>query len=163
MDDFLTKPIDEAALHYQLSRAIERQLQRGVQLPRMEPRRGAAALSTSDLDAMFGIAPAVLEPARLAQHSGSGDLKARLRHAFRQDVPGRMAELELALAARDCDSAGRLLHGMKGSAGYLEEQELQAVCGELEQDADRGNWQQIEAALPRLRALLEQAGATSTH
>jgi CheY-like chemotaxis protein len=164
MDDFLTKPIDEAALHFQLSRAIERQLQRGVQLPRMQPRRAAAALSTSDLDAMFGVAPAALEPARLAQHSGSGggDLKTRLRNAFRQDVPGRLAELERALAAHDCDSAGRLLHGMKGSAGYLEEQELQALCGELEQEADRGRWQQIEAALPRLRALLAQAGATST-
>jgi signal transduction histidine kinase/ligand-binding sensor domain-containing protein/CheY-like chemotaxis protein len=164
MDDFLTKPIDEAALHFQLSRAIERQLQRGVALPRMEPRRGAAALSTSDLDAMFGVGPAAvgLEPARLAQHSGNVDLKTRLRSAFRQDVPGRLAELEQALAAGDCDSAGRLLHGMKGSAGYLEEQELQALCGELEQEADRGHWQLIEAALPKLRLLLHQAGATST-
>ncbi len=164
MDDFLTKPIDESALHFMLSRAIERQLQRGVDLPRMEPRRGVAALSTSDLDVMFGVAPAALEPARLAQHSGSGngDLKSRLRSAFRQDVPGRLAELERALAEHDCDTAGRLLHGMKGSAGYLEEQELQALCGELEQEADRGHWQQIEAALPRLRTLLGQAGATST-
>ena len=46
---------------------------------------------------------------------------------------------------------------MKGSAGYLEEQELQALCGELETCADHGQWQQIHAALPRLRALLDQA------
>jgi signal transduction histidine kinase/ligand-binding sensor domain-containing protein/CheY-like chemotaxis protein len=162
MDDFLTKPIDEGALHFQLSRAIERQLQRGIALPRMEPRRAAAALGTADLDVMFGVAPAALEPARIAQHSGNADLKVRLRTAFRQDVPGRLAELERALAERDGDAAGRLLHGMKGSAGYLEEQELQALCGELEQDADCGRFQPIHDALPRLRALLEQAGATST-
>jgi CheY-like chemotaxis protein len=162
MDDFLTKPIDEGALHFQLSRAIERQLQRGIALPRMEPRRASAALSTADLDVMFGVAPAALEPARIAQHSGNADLKVRLRTAFRQDVPGRLAELERALAGRDGDAAGRLLHGMKGSAGYLEEQELQALCGELEQDADCGRFQPIHDALPRLRALLEQAGATST-
>ena len=162
MDDFLTKPIDEGALHFQLSRAIERQLQRGIALPRMEPRRSAAALSTADLDVMFGVAPAALEPARMAQHSGNADLKVRLRTAFRQDVPGRLAELERVLAQRDGDAAGRLLHGMKGSAGYLEEQELQALCGELEQDADCGRFQSIYDALPRLRALLEQAGATST-
>jgi len=162
MDDFLTKPIDEGALHFQLSRAIERQLQRGIALPRMEPRRAAAAMSTADLDVMFGVTPAALEPARIAQHSGNADLKVRLRTAFRQDVPGRLAELERALAERDGDTAGRLLHGIKGSAGYLEEQELQALCGELEQDADCGRFQPIHDALPRLRALLEQAGATST-
>jgi len=164
MDDFLTKPIDEGALHFQLSRAIERQLQRGVALPRMEARRSGPALSTADLDAMFGVAPApvALEPARIAQHSGNADLKSRLRSAFRQDVPARLAELERALAARDGDAAGRLLHGMKGSAGYLEEQELQALCGELEQDADCGRFQLIDDALPRLRALLAQASATST-
>ena len=163
MDDFLTKPIDEDALHFQLSRAIERQLQRGIQLPRMEPRRSAAALSTADLDVMFGVAPTALEPARIAQHSGNADLKIRLRSAFRQDVPGRLAELERALAERDGDAAGRLLHGMKGSAGYLEAQELQALCGELEQEVDCGRFQPIYDALPRLRALLAQASATSTY
>ena len=106
---------------------------------------------------MFGVEPAAPDTARLAQHSGSGDLKARLRGAFREDAPLRLADLEAALAAGDADTAGRLLHGMKGSAGYLEEQELQALCGELETCADHGQWQQIEAALPHLRTLLDQA------
>ncbi|MET0265640.1 MAG: ATP-binding protein, partial [Duganella sp.] len=174
MDDFLTKPIDEDKLHFQLSRAIERQLQRGVQLPPMAPRSVAAtaadapAVGTAALDAMFGVAaaavavdipagagaPAPSDVARLAQHSGSGDLKARLRSAFRQDAPLRLADLEQALAEGDRDTAGRLLHGMKGSAGYLGEQELQALCGELEPYADQGAWQQIEPAMPRLRTLL---------
>ena len=51
---------------------------------------------------------------------------------------------------------------MKGSAGYLEEQELQALCGELELCADHGDWPRIVEAMPKLRGLLEQAGATST-
>ncbi|PWF48748.1 histidine kinase, partial [Massilia glaciei] len=53
MDDFLTKPIDAAALHHQLSRAIERQLRRGVALMPMGARRPGRA----ELDAMFGVAP----------------------------------------------------------------------------------------------------------
>jgi signal transduction histidine kinase/ligand-binding sensor domain-containing protein/CheY-like chemotaxis protein len=160
MDDFLTKPIDEAALHFQLSRAIERQLQRGVALQRMEPRRSTPS-GAAELDAMFGVAPAGPESARAAQHSGNGDLRARLRGAFLQDVPGRLAELERAMAQRDGDAAGRLLHGIKGSAGYLEEQELQALCGELELAADHGDWAQIEAGLPRLRQLLDQTAAAA--
>jgi HPt (histidine-containing phosphotransfer) domain-containing protein len=59
-------------------------------------------------------------------------------------------------------TASRLLHGLKGSAGYLEEQELQALCGELEMAADHGNWPQVDAAMPQLRRLLEQVSATST-
>jgi signal transduction histidine kinase/DNA-binding response OmpR family regulator len=162
MDDFLTKPIDEDKLHFQLSRAIERQLQRGVSLPRMAPHRHPA-VGTPELDAMFGVEPAASEPARLAQHSGAGgDLKARLRGAFNQDAPLRLAELERALAGGDGDTASRLLHGMKGSAGYLGEQELQALCGELELCADHGDWARIADALPKLRVLLELAGATST-
>ncbi|MYM32559.1 response regulator [Duganella sp. CY15W] len=162
MDDFLTKPIDEDKLHFQLSRAIERQLQRGFQLPRMQPRRNPA-IGTPELDSMFGVAPAALETSRLAQHSGGpSDLKARLRQAFNQDAPLRLADLEHALAQRDREAAGRLLHGLKGSAGYLEEQELQALCGDLEMEADHGNWPQVESAMPHLRRLLEQAQATST-
>jgi signal transduction histidine kinase/ligand-binding sensor domain-containing protein/CheY-like chemotaxis protein len=161
MDDFLTKPIDEDKLHFQLSRAIERQLQRGFKLPLMEPRRHAPA-GTPELDALFGLEPSSTEPARLAQHSGGSDLKARLRGAFKQDVPLRLAELERALEAADSETASRLLHGMKGSAGYLEQQELQALCGELELAADHLQWTQLAEAMPRLRRLLDQAGATST-
>jgi signal transduction histidine kinase/ligand-binding sensor domain-containing protein/CheY-like chemotaxis protein len=161
MDDFLTKPIDEDKLHFHLSRAIERQLQRGYQLPPMAPRASAPERTVvPDLDAMFGVAPAAPEIARLVQHSGGGDLKTRLRSAFRQDVPQRLAELDAALEQGDADTAGRLLHGMKGSAGYLEEQELQALCGELESCADHGQWQQIRDALPRLRTLLDVASRT---
>jgi HPt (histidine-containing phosphotransfer) domain-containing protein len=88
-------------------------------------------------------------------------LRARLRGAFLADVPGRLAELERALASRDSEAAGRLLHGIKGSAGYLQEQELQALCGELELAADHGHWPQVEQGLPRLRQLLEQTVAAA--
>jgi signal transduction histidine kinase/ligand-binding sensor domain-containing protein/CheY-like chemotaxis protein len=164
MDDFLTKPIDEDKLHFQLSRAIERQLQRGFQLPRMQPRRPLhPAAGTPELDAMFGVAPASLETSRVAQHSGgASDLKARLRSVFNQDAPLRLADLEQALTQRDSETASRLLHGMKGSAGYLEEQELQALCGDLELEADHGNWEQVESAMPHLRRLLAQARAAGT-
>jgi HPt (histidine-containing phosphotransfer) domain-containing protein len=131
-------------------------LQRGFQLPRMQSRRNPA-LGTPELDSMFGVAPASLETSRLAQHSGgASDLKTRLRNVFNQDAPMRLADLELALRERDREVAGRLLHGMKGSAGYLEEQELQALCGDLEHEADHGNWAQVESAMPQLRRLLEQ-------
>ncbi|MES2149224.1 MAG: two-component regulator propeller domain-containing protein [Pseudomonadota bacterium] len=157
MDDFLTKPIDEAALHLQLSRAIERQLQRGVALPLMAEPGAGRAPSTTELDAMFGVFTGAT-PLSLAaaQNAGrrSSDLKARMRSAFAGDLPARRAELEAAIAARDAESTGRLLHGIKGSAAYLDAAELQLLCGEMEAGADGANWAMIDAALPRLRLLL---------
>ncbi|TFW27354.1 response regulator, partial [Massilia horti] len=83
MDAFLAKPVDEAALHLQLSRAIERQLQRGIELPLM-PARGAGRPSTAELDEMFEVFTGPPPLAAAAQFPGrrSGDLLARLRAAF---------------------------------------------------------------------------------
>ena len=152
MDAFLTKPIDEAALHYQLSRAIERQLQRGIALPEMGgPERRP---STSELDALFGVAgPAAPPPAQSAPRRNA-DLQQRMRAAFAADVPQRRAELLAAIEHRDHDAAGRLLHGIKGSAAYLEADQLHRLCGELECFADAQEWGRIVGALPELERLL---------
>ncbi|UUZ51636.1 Hpt domain-containing protein [Massilia sp. B-10] len=84
-----------------------------------------------------------------------------MRAAFANDVPSRRADLELAVAARDCEAAGRLLHGIKGSAAYLEATELHVLCGELELAADQGQWPLVNDGLPRLRELLEQFAAST--
>ncbi|WLI90223.1 two-component regulator propeller domain-containing protein [Massilia sp. R2A-15] len=158
MDDFLSKPIDEAALHDQLSRAIERQLARGVALATM-PAAPAGAPGIADLDAMFGVltGPTPLAVA-VAQNAGrrTTDLKARLRSAFAGDLPGRRAQLEQALSDQDHDTAARVLHGLKGSAAYLDATELHLLCGELELAADQRQWGVIGAAMPRLRRLLDR-------
>lgn len=163
MDDFLTKPIDEAALHFQLSRAIERQLQRGIVLPEMPPREPGKP-TLDELDTMFGVAPASASASALSTLSpsvsprpapGQDDpLKARLRAAFLADLPARLSELDEAMAANDSDTAGRLFHGMKGSAAYLDEPELRTLCGELEKKADCADWDGIVAGLPAMRLLL---------
>ena len=176
MDDFLTKPIDETALHQQMTRAIERQLARGIAMAPMapaaettaapapvQPRPGAIGLA--DLDAMFGVAGA---PA--AGGARSVELKARMLAAFAADLPARRAELAAAIAARDHDGAARVLHGLKGSAAYLEAHALQQLAGELEVAADQQRWQQVEAAMDALAVLLapfdsthpSQAGQSST-
>jgi signal transduction histidine kinase/ligand-binding sensor domain-containing protein/CheY-like chemotaxis protein/HPt (histidine-containing phosphotransfer) domain-containing protein len=157
MDDFLTKPIDENALHFQISKAIERQLQRGFELPLMSEPLPGAAPSTSELDAMFGVVtgPTPLAVAA-AQNAGrrASDLKARMRTAFSNDLPNRRADLDAAIASRDHEAAGRLLHGIKGSAAYLDATELHLLCGELELAADGQEWGIITASMARLNRLL---------
>ena len=157
MDDFLTKPIDATALHVQLSRVIERQLGRGIALvPMPMPMPAPTPLPTVDaLDAMFGVTAGPPAPA-VAPNAGRRitDLKARLRSAFDADLPRRRAELDTAVAAEDREAAGRLLHGIRGSAAYLDATELTLLCGELELAADRGQWPTVGGAMPRLHRLL---------
>ena len=170
MDDFLTKPIDVTALHVQLSRVIARQLARGIalaplaaplppplSLPLQSPLPRIAPLHALEaLDAMFGVAAVPPPLAAAAQIAGrrTTDLKARMRSAFNADLPRRRAELETAIAAEDREAAGRLLHGIRGSAAYLDATELKLLCGELELAADRGQWPAVGSAMPRLNRLL---------
>jgi CheY-like chemotaxis protein len=161
MDAFLTKPIDADALHQQVSRAIERQLARGVvldPLPALLPPRPAARPSVAELDAMFGIDSGAPPPGLPAGSPGdaAAALRLRLRDAFVADLPGKLDELDAALAAADADAAGRLFHGLKGSAAYLQEMQLHALCAELERAADRALWPAIRLKLPRLHAMLER-------
>jgi signal transduction histidine kinase/ligand-binding sensor domain-containing protein/DNA-binding response OmpR family regulator len=156
MDDFLTKPIDEAALHVQLTRAIGRQLARGIPLPPMPPAATPApAPALADLDAMFGVPAAANSTLDPASRSPAA-LRERLLAAFAIDLPARRTELARAVAARDHDSAARLLHGLKGSASYLGAAELQALAGELEVAADRQQWVLIDATLTQLDHLLDE-------
>jgi signal transduction histidine kinase/ligand-binding sensor domain-containing protein/CheY-like chemotaxis protein/HPt (histidine-containing phosphotransfer) domain-containing protein len=157
MDDFLTKPIDEAALHLQLSRAIERQLARGIELAPMSALVHKRAPNSAELDAMFGVfsgpTPLALAVSQNADRRTS-DLKARVRAAFAGDLPSRRAELEAAIERQDRDSAARLLHGIRGSAAYLDAAELHRLCGEMEIAADAGRWELVRAGLPQLGGLL---------
>jgi signal transduction histidine kinase/ligand-binding sensor domain-containing protein/CheY-like chemotaxis protein/HPt (histidine-containing phosphotransfer) domain-containing protein len=143
MDAFITKPIDDTQLHFHLTRAIERQLQRGIVLAPMPERAGSPAPSTAELDAMFGV-----------QAPAPADLNERMRNAFAADLPRRRAELDAALEQGDREAVGRLLHGLRGSAGYLGENELVLLCGELEVDADAGRLEAVRLRLPALLALL---------
>jgi len=172
MDAFLAKPIDEAQLHYHLTRAIERQLQRGFSLPPLPASAPAAspadaadaAPSTADLDAMFGVftgPPSLNVAAARNEGRRASDLKARMRSAFQADLPRRRADLDAALAAGDLEAAGRLLHGMRGSAGYLDEAALYQLCGELEREADAGRLQAVRDGVPRLLALLARVEETT--
>lgn len=167
MDGFLAKPIDEAALHHQLGRAIERQLQRGIVLPPMQsfavaepapvPASGPAFVpTTAELDAMFGVADADSAPAPAPAAPDPGTaLQARMRAAFAVDLPRRRAELRAALDAGDSDACARVLHGLRGSAAHLGAFELADVCAALEAALDRGRLTELAAALPRLDATLD--------
>ena len=184
MDAFLAKPIEEDALHQQVWRAIRRQLERGFTLAALvHGADGVPAPevpSMAQLDAMFGLFPGAepgdvpagpaprpdmrlqaREATRLQESdapvvpSPPSTLQARLRMAFHADLPARRRELAAAVAEEDFDVAGRVLHGLRGSAAYLHEPALHTLCAELELAADNGRWDTVRAGMARLTTMLE--------
>ncbi|MGZ5202789.1 MAG: ATP-binding protein, partial [Telluria sp.] len=155
MDGFLSKPIDEEALHFQIASAIARQLGRGFVLEPLAPARPAP--STAELDAMFGVFTGPQPLAQAAHEAGQGDgLGRRMRAAFAADLPRRRAELDEALEIGDRAACALVLHGLRGSAAYLGEDALHQLCMELEAAADAGNLAALQAALPLLTRLLDE-------
>jgi signal transduction histidine kinase/CheY-like chemotaxis protein len=159
MDDFLSKPIDETQLHRALAKVISRQLQRGIALPER------VLHSASELDHMFGVhladGVAKLAPDE-ANNDSTEQIDAEQAHMlqmkplFVQDLQEKLAQLAQAVAARVASEAGRLIHSMRGSAGYLEGTDaLQALCSRLESQADAGNWTLIDEFMPEIRHLVE--------
>jgi HPt (histidine-containing phosphotransfer) domain-containing protein len=110
---------------------------------------------------MFDVPGDAVAAAAPAPDRRAGDLRERLRGAFLADLPRRRIELDKALAAGDHDTAGRVLHGMKGSAGYLGEDGLRALCAELEGLADARQLDAVRAGLPRLWDLLARFEAAT--
>lgn len=177
MDAFLAKPIEEKALHEQVWRAIRRQLERGFTLtPLIQSEDGIPAAETpsvAQLDAMFGLFPGAepeeppprpdlrLHAARVTEIPMPAPLpvpaalQARLRAAFYADLPARRIELASAVASADVDVAGRVLHGLRGSAAYLDEPALHSLCAELEVAADDGRWETVRAGMARLTMMLD--------
>jgi signal transduction histidine kinase/CheY-like chemotaxis protein len=157
MDGFLSKPIDEEALHFQLARAIERQLERGVALEPLEQTAPEPGPSTAELDAMFGVFTGPEPLAEAASHGleSGGDLRMRTRAAFAADLPRRREQLQQAVECGQREDAALLLHGLRGSAAYLGETAINQLCAKMETAADAGDWEAVRDAQPRLVALLD--------
>ena len=168
MDDFLSKPIDEVALHRILSQAIDACLAAGRRLtPRgatgaIEPEPlGDAAQAVSNLDALLGLSPQAAAPAPQAAQpepksrvasSGKVPLKQRLHEAFCSDAPGRLTELDAALAAGDMAQAAIVAHGFKGSIAYIwPDHHVVNLCADLEKWADAGEHELLSRGVQDLR------------
>ncbi|MDQ2820627.1 MAG: ATP-binding protein [Pseudomonadota bacterium] len=185
MDAFLSKPIEEDALHEHVWRAIRRQRERGIDLTLLvggtDGKPVPETPSMAELDAMFGLFPGAdapaaradlrlhgREPTRTDARAGAPasdaalpltapppSLQTRLREAFLADLPHRRTELARAVEQRDAGTAGMVLHGLRGSAAYLHEPALHRWCTDLELAADQGRWDTVTAGMTHLAALLD--------
>ncbi|MER7072240.1 response regulator [Terrabacter sp. NPDC000476] len=143
MDDFLTKPVDVTLLAATLQRWT-----------------GSGPTSSRRVDPPSVAEDDGLDHARLEElrdlEPGDPSLLLRFLDRFADSARQRLAELVAAHAAGDAEGAGRIAHGLKGSASNLGASALAEVCREVEEQGADGRLAD-EALVARVERELSRA------
>ncbi len=168
MDDFLSKPVDEALLFEKIDAIIDLLLARGQALPPALP----ASTDDDALARQFGLDGASAAPA--AEPSAPADPMTtavhilplaglspqhlqRIAQAFLLEAPRRLDLACHAVRNGNASAAAAAFHALKGSAGYLSRPTLHSLCHQMETLASNGRLDEVEQYLPQIRAALDAA------
>jgi CheY-like chemotaxis protein len=97
-----------------------------------------------------------IDGAPTVQNESSDLLRARLRACFLDEVPRQAAELERLIANQDWDTCQAKAHYLKNSATVVEDHELSAVLGRMENAAAARDVAKLKAAWTEARAMLSR-------
>ena len=170
MDDFLSKPVDEALLFQKIDALIDLLLARGHALPSTAPLP-PPQMHEDALARQFGLgkpvreeasAPAALDPMTAPVHilplAGLSEQHLqRIAQAFLGEAPRRFDLARHAVRDGNASAVAAAFHALKGSAGYLSRPTLHALCHQMETLASEGKLDEVEDHLPQIEAALEEA------
>ena len=170
MDDFLTKPVDEALLFQKIDALIDLLLARGHALPSTVPLP-PPQMHEDALARQFGLgkavreeasAPAALDPMTAPVHilplAGLSEQHLqRIAQAFLGEAPRRFDLARHAVRDGNASAVAAAFHALKGSAGYLSRPTLHALCHQMETLASEGKLDEVEEYLPQIEAALDEA------
>jgi signal transduction histidine kinase/DNA-binding response OmpR family regulator len=145
MDDYLTKPLQVAAL----AQALEKWIggARTVAAPAAQPAADVAPATVMD----FGR----LEEFREFD-DGELTMTREVIALFQQDTPVRLEAIAAAVAGHDADALANAAHALRGAAGNVGAMALHLDAGELETLAKEGWPADAESRLAHLRQLWDR-------
>jgi CheY-like chemotaxis protein len=162
MDDFLTKPIDEAALGAALKRAAAFLTAGATPAPSpvVDPSAETPPTSSSvEVSALPTLDVKALDPYRVPDDPSA---VRELIQLFLEELGRRVGDIRAALEAKSAEALKSAAHTLKGSAVNLGGRRLAGLCAELEQRAKSSGWETsgdlasaIEGEAARLRSALE--------
>ena len=140
MDDYVTKPVNRAAL----ARTLLRWVHNGD--PSVAEERAGGSLD-----------PEMLSPIReLAAQDPSGI--AELVRLFLRDARSRLDSAATSAEQGDLAAISLTAHSLKGSSANLAAHTMAAVCGELEVASEAGDVNTVTELLTRLEVEFERVG-----
>jgi signal transduction histidine kinase/DNA-binding response OmpR family regulator len=152
MNDFLSKPIDEVLLHKVIETTINEQLTKGALLNPL------VKVPVQELDSLLST-PVIhhqdntIEPTPMVitkKWPQDSELIKNIRIEFVKSLPVLMQAIDTAFSKQDLEGLGRLFHGIRGSAAYLDDQELIDLSSQLERLADSHHINKVESLYPSL-------------
>jgi len=157
MNDYLTKPVREAALREALDRVIAYQRGRGVELPSMVHQDAgppAPFVGLTEAEIIAAVEAPVVLPDPLTQFPAETLRKITLQYLER--TPQVLAEMRAALDAGDLETLGRGAHSLKSNSWYVRGNEMSKICAELEARADAGDSDGLHALVERTERAFAQ-------
>jgi HPt (histidine-containing phosphotransfer) domain-containing protein len=157
MDDYMSKPLDQATL-------IDRLARWGGATATATPELGSAESDApvADPDAPLDLQVIALLRGLAAQDGP--DLLRELADLFIGELAPRIEGIRSNVLAADPGAVSQWAHSLKGSAGNLGATRLAALCEQIEHEARQGSTTESVALLPaletearRVRSALEQA------
>jgi PAS domain S-box-containing protein len=153
MDDYVTKPFQMDQLRAVLARWSQSRGTPVVERPgdgAAETHAAPAALDAPPID------PAVFGALRELEEEGAPGFLRELIDLYLSDLPGRLAELERAVAAGDAPAVQRAAHTLKGSSANLGARRVATDCEAIERDARSGSLARAAELLARVQLGAEQ-------
>ncbi|WP_085315395.1 response regulator [Derxia lacustris] len=159
MDDFLTKPVEPAALYAALGRLLARPPVAATTAPAATPADAGAAMPASIAAPAPVLAcspgdPEVIDLSILARSVAGNPQKLR-RYAslFAESIAPALAELDAALSAGNLAALAALGHRLKTSAAMVGALGLARLCATLEALGRGGTLDEARALGARMTAL----------
>ena len=160
MNGYIGKPYDIAEVVATLLRATAKHREQKAQGSPSKPGAGGSGLSWADAAVSestlaVGAAHNIELPLALKRMGGKIGIYKRMLHSFSQDIGGIAGQLR-ALSPDSPESAMRLLHSFKGSAGMLGFRALSERLAQAERDLKQSARPSLEPeAINALSALID--------
>ena len=167
MDDFITKPLDEAALAAALKRGLDQLTAPDTAAPAARTSVATAfpEPKASTADPVSGLPTLELSALDAYRVPGDSSALAELVRLVLDDLGPRVAAIRSAADAGDIGRLKDTAHTLKGSAGNLGGRRLAALCSQLELQARSGGGKDlmdlvasIEAEAANFRTALAKEG-----
>ena len=172
MHDYLSKPVDEVALHKVLQSVIDARLGSGLLVRQQgQAQAEAQAAFLASLDAQAATEPAphtsppqggnatsAAPPHRTAEAAAAppAPLRTRMLSAFTAQAPQALARTEAAIAQADWAAVATTVHALRGSVAYIwPDSHAYHLAAQLERLADEGGSADFESAFALLRQQIE--------
>ncbi len=81
---------------------------------------------------------------------GDKDLVAEVLKVFLEDAPNQIADIRAAFTGADMEKARDAAHSLKGSAGNIGGEKLQAISRSIEEAAREGDNRKLGSLIPEL-------------